>query len=368
MGTVSLSLIVFPLIHAENHNADFTLFARNYEISDLLFAVDLPSTATIGALAHEIISFGSDTNGLPSFTLPQQLQFIFADGVITNHALLLSDVGILSESTISYSLRRDIQPVIVSLEMSGWQVSNIYLGMLQLPCYHLTFWLKQHIQDWLEKNNPEIMDINNDIILGFKHLNMPYNKSSLFDINLHGTPLGDDRYSNPRITLTEINGDEDGIFPPTNISRIQQANIRDAVLEKSSNFEVHWILNEDIIMGPHNYSILANNHGICLSSPSTSQRYGFAMVTNDVTLQHLLYYSNEEIRVWPGMPFRTQKTKHHRRDGNNSETRSIMRFLRQSPTRPRFVKSREVIDSEMIVWIESLPIYSTMIFKATQTV
>ena len=345
---LSLFLIIPIKGTFKSGNPGFIIYARNTNRPDLpVLAIELASNASIHDLSQRIIDHGSTITGLISSTIPQQLQLAFANQLITDHQSLLSDLGISSEMIIDYSLRRDYQPLIVSLETNKWNVSNINLGYIQLPCHDVMFHIHHLVQDWLEENCPEIT--YNGIIIGFKHKNYienDHNKSEILNINIYENDNRDIR----KLQLPEIHDNRHRFFSITNISRIQQADIRDALMTQSQHID--WIFTEDIIR----YNLFNDNYAISLRFPTRSERYSYALMNSEVTLQHLLYYSNQEIRVWSQMPLSALRA----RKVSVCNGKYQIRFRHKR--RPRFVKSRDLEDGEMVIWIESLPSYTTMIF------
>ena len=122
------------LIHLINATGRILIFAQNGQIPNFSpFAVELQSTASIHDLAQTIISLDLTITGLSPLLqnlTTQHLQFTFADKSIIDEKLLLSDIGILPESLITFSLKPDYHPLFVSLEIKRFNVSisNIHLG------------------------------------------------------------------------------------------------------------------------------------------------------------------------------------------------------------------------------------------------
>ena len=142
-----------------NATARTMIFVQNDQIPNFSICCRITITASIHDLAQIIISLDSTITGLPIITKHNNttLQFTFADKSIIDQTLLLSDIGILSESLITFSLKPDYHPLIISLEIQQFNVSisNIHLGYFKLP-YGFTYQLTDLIIKWMQQHFPNV--------------------------------------------------------------------------------------------------------------------------------------------------------------------------------------------------------------------
>ena len=216
---------------------------------------------------------------------------MFSNQIFNDPKALLSDIGITSECSITYSLRHDIQPLIVSIEIqNGSQFKNINFGLIELPCKDFYNKIITLTQKWFEQNFPEtdIPQHDEHYFIGFKHKNC-FNQNEPRSLNIDDSANGD--------TLKLANFDEKffrHVVSRGHSTMNDMDSGRDITHDVACYAErktIHWIENKDIL----NYEEVFTDKGQMWFVFWLSQ--ACMIVEGTVILQQMLYYSNEYIRI-----------------------------------------------------------------------
>ena len=295
----SLINSVYPTLSSNELN--LCIYARNDQIQNsYLFEIDLSTTATVGDVAEHIISVGLQINGLPSDTQLHELKLIFSHQTLMDYDALLSDIGICSQSIILYSLRGIMVTVSIEIPSDKVLLENIPIGRIELPCKHFDTKIIALTREYFRVNHPNISIPSKDEHYFIGFKHSKYRSRSSLDIDIDG----DVRQLAPIVWETLL-------FSGVAIHR--ENNKTQAVVFERLR-DIHWIENRDSL----NYKVFPS-----LDEHAIGRVCSRMNDDGEVSLQQLLNYSNKDLCI----------------------------------------KWTEQSAQGLTIWIENVPIGTTMIFK-----